>query len=143
MLSLGVGNGGLEGEFAAKAICSYLHMLEFCLDNRDASFNVLERIIDSMTYDDPNKASRASHAARHAPDHVYTPDHVSSQSNAIHAEHWISDSEEAAECMGVPTLRLKLIATTISGAMMGVAGAPLASYLTFIDPLSAFNLSMR
>ena len=220
MLSLGVGNGGLEGEFAAKAICSYLHMLEFCLDNRDASFNVLERIIDSMTYDDPNKASRASHAAgnkdlahtrirllelelarvrhdehallralksslaglssggapskkhhphssaghmkpsaappahpergglgrasvkreaevnkllehasamfrlhdikhsassfiangglanrhphedhavRHAPDHVYTPDHVSSQSNAIHAEHWISDSEEAAD----------------------------------------------
>ena len=213
MLSLGVGNGGLEGEFAAKAICSYLHMLEFCLDNRDASFNVLERIIDSMTYDDPNKASRASHAhtrirllelelarvrhdehallralksslaglssggapskkhhphssaghmkpsaappahpergglgrasvkreaevnkllehasamfrlhdikhsassfiangglanrhphedhaVRHAPDHVYTPDHVSSQSNAIHAEHWISDSEEAAD----------------------------------------------
>lgn len=52
----------------------------------------------------------------------------------------IKDSEEAAECMGVPTLRLKLTATTISGAMMGVAGAPLASYLTFIDPLSAFNL---
>ena len=219
MLSLGVGNGGLEGEFAAKAICSYLHMLEFCLDNRDASFNVLERIIDSMTYDDPNKASRPSHAAgnkdlahtrirllelelarvrhdehallralksslaglssggappkklpnssaghvnpsaappahpergglgrasvkreaevnkllehasamfrlhdikhsassfiangglvnrhphedhavRHAPDNVYTPDHVSSQSNAIHAEHWASDSEEAAD----------------------------------------------
>ncbi len=52
----------------------------------------------------------------------------------------IKDSEEAAECMGVPTLRLKLYATVISGAMMGVAGAPLASYLTFIDPLSAFNL---
>ena len=52
----------------------------------------------------------------------------------------IKDNEEAAECMGVPTLRLKLTATTISGAMMGVAGAPLVSYLTFIDPLSAFNL---
>lgn len=52
----------------------------------------------------------------------------------------IKDNEEAAECMGVPTLRLKLIATTISGAMMGVAGAPFASYLNFIDPLSAFNL---
>ncbi len=52
----------------------------------------------------------------------------------------LKDSEEAAECMGVPTLRLKLYATVISGAMMGVAGAPLASYLTFIDPLSAFNL---
>lgn len=52
----------------------------------------------------------------------------------------IKDNEEAAECMGVPTLRLKLTITTISGAMMGVAGAPLVSYLTFIDPLSAFNL---
>lgn len=52
----------------------------------------------------------------------------------------IKDNEEAAECMGVPTLRLKLTTTTISGAMMGVAGAPLVSYLTFVDPLSAFNL---
>jgi branched-chain amino acid transport system permease protein len=52
----------------------------------------------------------------------------------------IKDSEEAAECMGVPTLRLKLITTTISGAMMGVAGAPFVSLLTFIDPLSAFDL---
>lgn len=52
----------------------------------------------------------------------------------------IKDSEEAAECMGVPTLRLKLIATTISGAMMGVAGAPYITYVTYIDPLSAFSL---
>ncbi|MFC7555870.1 hypothetical protein ACFQU7_32050 [Pseudoroseomonas wenyumeiae] len=34
------------------------------------------------------------------------------------------DDEAAAEAAGVPTLRLKLIATTISGAMMAVAGAP-------------------
>jgi len=52
----------------------------------------------------------------------------------------IKDNEEAAECMGVPTLRLKLIATTISGALMGAAGAIFPSYLTFIDPLTAFNL---
>src|SRR6266436_6290005 len=36
----------------------------------------------------------------------------------------VRDNEEAAECMGVPTLRLKLFATTISGFLLGVAGAP-------------------
>jgi len=52
----------------------------------------------------------------------------------------IKDNEEAAECMGVPTLRLKLRATVISGALMGMAGAVFPSYLTFIDPPTAFNL---
>ena len=36
----------------------------------------------------------------------------------------IRDDELAAEASGVPTLKLKLIATTISGAFMGMAGAP-------------------
>ncbi|MDP6352986.1 MAG: branched-chain amino acid ABC transporter permease [Alphaproteobacteria bacterium] len=53
----------------------------------------------------------------------------------------IRDDEVAAECMGVPTLRLKLLATTISGTLMGVAGAPYPYYVTYLDPLSAFNLS--
>jgi len=53
----------------------------------------------------------------------------------------IRDNEEAAECTGVPTLRLKLLATTISGCLMGVAGAPFPYYLSFVDPGSAFNLS--
>ncbi len=52
----------------------------------------------------------------------------------------IKDNEEAAECMGVPTLRLKLIATTLSGALMGAAGGVFPSYLTFVDPPTAFNL---
>jgi branched-chain amino acid transport system permease protein len=52
----------------------------------------------------------------------------------------IKDNEEAAECMGVPTLRLKLTATVISGALMGMAGAVFPSYLTFVDPPTAFNL---
>jgi branched-chain amino acid transport system permease protein len=52
----------------------------------------------------------------------------------------IKDNEEAAECMGVPTLRLKLRATVISGALMGMAGAVFPSYLTFVDPPTAFNL---
>ena len=53
----------------------------------------------------------------------------------------IRDNEEAAECTGVPTLRLKLLATTISGCLMGIAGAPFPYYLSFVDPASAFNLS--
>jgi branched-chain amino acid transport system permease protein len=42
---------------------------------------------------------------------------------------------------GVPTLRLKLIATTLSGALMGMAGAPLPYYVTYLDPASGFSLA--
>jgi branched-chain amino acid transport system permease protein len=52
----------------------------------------------------------------------------------------IRDDEVAAECAGVPTLRLKLVSTTVMGAMMGIAGAPYPFFVTFVDPLSAFNL---
>jgi len=38
-------------------------------------------------------------------------------------------------------LRLKLIATTLSGALMGMAGAPLPYYVTYLDPASSFNLA--
>ena len=55
--------------------------------------------------------------------------------------HSIRDDELAAEASGVPTLRLKLIATTLSGALMGMAGAPLPYYVTYLDPTSSFNLS--
>jgi branched-chain amino acid transport system permease protein len=53
----------------------------------------------------------------------------------------IRDDELAAEASGVPTLRLKLIATTMSGALMGMAGAPLPYYVTYLDPASSFNLA--
>jgi branched-chain amino acid transport system permease protein len=53
----------------------------------------------------------------------------------------IRDDELAAEAGGVPTLRLKLIATTLSGALMGMAGAPLPYYVTYLDPASSFNLA--
>jgi branched-chain amino acid transport system permease protein len=52
----------------------------------------------------------------------------------------IRDDELAAEASGVPTLRLKLIATTISGALMGMAGAPFPYYLGYVQPTSAFAL---
>jgi branched-chain amino acid transport system permease protein len=53
----------------------------------------------------------------------------------------IRDDEIAAEASGVPTLRLKLIATTLSGAFMGMAGAPLPYYVGYLDPASGFSLA--
>jgi branched-chain amino acid transport system permease protein len=53
----------------------------------------------------------------------------------------IRDSEEAAECSGVPTLKLKLVACVLSGALMGAAGAPMPMYLSFIEPASSFSLN--
>jgi branched-chain amino acid transport system permease protein len=53
----------------------------------------------------------------------------------------IRDDEIAAESAGVPTLRLKLIATTVSGALMGMAGAPFPYYIGYLEPASAFGLA--
>jgi branched-chain amino acid transport system permease protein len=53
----------------------------------------------------------------------------------------IRDDELAAEACGVPTLRLKLIATVLSGALMGMAGAPFPYYIGYVEPGSAFDLS--
>lgn len=53
----------------------------------------------------------------------------------------LKDDELAAECSGVPTLRLKLLACVISGALLCAIGAPAAMYLQFANPESAFNLN--
>ena len=53
----------------------------------------------------------------------------------------IRDDEAAAEASGVPTLRLKLVATTLTGMFMGMAGAPYPYYVTYLDPASGFNLA--
>src|SRR5688500_4225888 len=53
----------------------------------------------------------------------------------------VRDSEEAAEASGVPTLKLKLFACVVSGALMGAAGAPMPMYLSFIEPASTFSLN--
>ncbi len=53
----------------------------------------------------------------------------------------IRDDEGAAEASGVPTLKLKLIATGLSGGFMGMAGAPLPYYVTYLDPSSGFSLN--
>jgi branched-chain amino acid transport system permease protein len=54
----------------------------------------------------------------------------------------IRDDELAAECTGVPTLRLKLVSTATMGALMAIAGVPYPFFVTFVDPLSAFNLTI-
>lgn len=53
----------------------------------------------------------------------------------------IRDDELAAEASGVPTLKLKLVATMLSGALMGMAGAPFPYYIGYVDPASTFGLS--
>src|SRR5246127_3190144 len=53
----------------------------------------------------------------------------------------LKDDELAAECTGVPTLRLKMLACVLSGALLAAAGAPAAMYLQYADPSSAFNLN--
>lgn len=52
----------------------------------------------------------------------------------------IRDDETAAEASGVPTLKLKLIAATLSGALMGMAGAPFPYFIGYLQPNSAFAL---
>jgi len=53
----------------------------------------------------------------------------------------LRDDELAAECTGVPTLRLKLLACVISGALISAGGAPAAMYVQYANPDSAFNLN--
>lgn len=54
----------------------------------------------------------------------------------------IRASEPAAECSGVPTLKLKLLACAISGGIMSMAGAPYPTYASYVDPVSAFSLTI-
>ena len=53
----------------------------------------------------------------------------------------IRDDELAAECSGVPTLRLKIFSAAVSCALMGMAGTTFPFYLSFIEPTSAFSLT--
>jgi len=54
----------------------------------------------------------------------------------------IRASEPAAECSGVPTLKLKLLACALSGGIISIAGAPYATYSSYVDPVSAFGLTI-
>lgn len=54
----------------------------------------------------------------------------------------IRASEPAAECSGVPTLRLKLLACAVSGGIISMAGAPYPMYSSYVDPVSVFSLTI-
>ncbi|MCB1475835.1 MAG: branched-chain amino acid ABC transporter permease [Rhodobiaceae bacterium] len=47
----------------------------------------------------------------------------------------IRDDEDKAEAMGLPTKRIKVIAWTISGLFLGIAGGILGNVKRFIDPI--------
>jgi branched-chain amino acid transport system permease protein len=49
--------------------------------------------------------------------------------------------EKAAECAGVATLRLKLAAAAVSGALIATAGAPYPYYASYVDPEAAFSIN--
>lgn len=53
----------------------------------------------------------------------------------------IRDDEIAAECAGVPTMRLKLMTTAISGGLMGMTGSIHPYFVSYVDPASLFNMS--
>ena len=52
----------------------------------------------------------------------------------------IREDEDAAEAMGVDTTKAKIIAFILSAIPCGVAGGVYAPYITFIEPLSVFNV---
>ena len=49
--------------------------------------------------------------------------------------------EKAAECAGVATLKLKLFAAAVSGALIAAAGAPYPYYASYIEPEAAFSIN--
>ncbi len=55
----------------------------------------------------------------------------------------IREREDAAEVMGIPTTRYKVMAFALAALFSALAGGIQAYYLTFIDPASAFDLSLN
>jgi branched-chain amino acid transport system permease protein len=54
----------------------------------------------------------------------------------------IRDDEEAAACTGVPVLRLKVFSATVSGLLMGIAGAPYPFYISYMEPMATISLDV-
>ena len=114
---------------------------------------VLFRRDAGVVHQDVDATELRRHPANHAPD-LFPRTHIHLEGERIPSEGLdtgggglggrlvlIRDDEVAAEASGVPTLRLKLLATTVSGAFMGMAGAPLPYYVTYLDPTSGFSLA--
>jgi branched-chain amino acid transport system permease protein len=54
----------------------------------------------------------------------------------------IHDDEDAAEVMGVPTFRLKLLALGVSSALAGVAGGIHAMFISYVTANEVFNITV-
>ena len=54
----------------------------------------------------------------------------------------LRDNEAAAEGCGVPTLQLKLIAATLSGALLGMSGTLMPQMMSYVEPTSLFAISL-
>ena len=50
----------------------------------------------------------------------------------------VMNAVRANEAAGVPTLRVKLIATALSGAFMGMAGALFPYYIGYVEPATDY-----
>ena len=55
----------------------------------------------------------------------------------------IRENEEAAAVMGINTTLYKVVAFTLSGAFTAIAGGIHAYWITFLDPESAFDISLN
>jgi branched-chain amino acid transport system permease protein len=55
----------------------------------------------------------------------------------------IREREDAAEVMGIPTTRFKVLAFALAALFSALAGGIHAYWITFIDPASAFDLSLN
>ncbi len=54
----------------------------------------------------------------------------------------IRENEDAAQALGVPVVRYKLIATALSAFLSALGGTFFAQYVTFIDPFSIMGMSL-
>ena len=54
----------------------------------------------------------------------------------------IREREDAALAVGIPTVRVKIIAAVVSAMLTSIIGTFHITYLTFVDPSSAFSLEL-
>jgi branched-chain amino acid transport system permease protein len=54
----------------------------------------------------------------------------------------VREDEDAAEALGIPSRRLKVLAVTLSAALTSVGGTLWAQYVGFVDPFYVFSVDL-
>jgi branched-chain amino acid transport system permease protein len=54
----------------------------------------------------------------------------------------VREDEDAAQALGIPARRLKVIAVTVSAALTSVCGTLWAQYVGFVDPFYVFSVDL-